>query len=58
MGDLLAAYRKGFPEVTVEMSFDDRFIDLVKEGYDVALRCTTGSPPSGLIARPLRSVPS
>jgi DNA-binding transcriptional LysR family regulator len=54
MADLLAAYRQRCPEVVVHISFDDRFVDLIEEGYDLAIRATADQPPAGLIARPLR----
>jgi DNA-binding transcriptional LysR family regulator len=40
----------------VDLSFEDRFVNLVDEGYDLALRITLSpdSLPPGLIARPLR----
>ena len=57
MVDLLAAYRQRYPEVVVDMSFDDRFVDLVADGYDLALRATADQLPAGLVARPLRSMP-
>jgi LysR family transcriptional regulator for bpeEF and oprC len=41
-----------YPEVTLSASFSDRLIDLIDEGYDVAVRL--GKPPdSRLIARQL-----
>lgn len=56
MADLLADYRSHCPEVVVDMSFEDRVVDLVEEGYDLALRVARSpnqlSP--GLIARPVR----
>jgi DNA-binding transcriptional LysR family regulator len=56
MADLLAEYRSLCPEVVVDMSFEDRVVDLVEEGYDLALRVVRSpdrlSP--GLIARPVR----
>ncbi|MFZ1905781.1 MAG: LysR family transcriptional regulator [Steroidobacteraceae bacterium] len=53
----LAEYRRRYPEVVVDISFDDRNVDLVEEGYDLAIRVASGgSLPAGLIARPLRSV--
>jgi DNA-binding transcriptional LysR family regulator len=53
----LAEYRRRYPEVVVDISFDDRDVDLVEEGYDLAIRVASGdSLPAGLIARPLRSV--
>jgi DNA-binding transcriptional LysR family regulator len=54
MVDLLASYRQRYPEVVVDMSFEDRFVDLVADGYDLALRATADPLPAGLIARPLR----
>jgi len=57
MADLLAAYRRRYPEIVVDISFEDRLVDIVEEGYDLALRATPGQPPAGLIARPLRPVP-
>jgi DNA-binding transcriptional LysR family regulator len=41
----------------VDLSFEDRFVDLIGEGYDLALRVTGDEPPAGLIARPLRPMP-
>jgi DNA-binding transcriptional LysR family regulator len=56
MADLLAEYRRRYPEVIVDISFEDRAVDLVEEGYDIAMRITadTASLPAGLIARPVR----
>jgi len=55
--DMVAEYRQRCPEVVVDYSFEDRFVDLVEEGYDLAIRATTDQPPAGLIARPLRPMP-
>jgi DNA-binding transcriptional LysR family regulator len=55
--DVIASYRKRYPEVLVDISFEDRFVDLIEEGYDLAIRATVGAPPAGLIARPLRPMP-
>jgi DNA-binding transcriptional LysR family regulator len=56
IADLLAEYRRRYPEVLVDISFEDRFVDLVEEGYDLALRIASSptSLPAGLIARPIR----
>jgi DNA-binding transcriptional LysR family regulator len=40
------------PEIRLEISSDDRFVDLVEEGFDVAIRITKLTD-SGLIARKL-----
>jgi DNA-binding transcriptional LysR family regulator len=57
VADLLAEYRRRYPEVVVDISFEDRSVDLVEEGYDVAMRITrdAASLPAGLIARPVRT---
>jgi DNA-binding transcriptional LysR family regulator len=55
--DLLAAYRQRYPEVVVDISFEDRLVDLVAEGWDLAIRSTADQLPAGLIARPLRPMP-
>jgi len=39
-----------YPQVTVDLRLEDRFVDLVDEGFDVALRITSMSD-SSLIAR-------
>jgi DNA-binding transcriptional LysR family regulator len=57
MMDLIAAYRQLYPEVVVDLSFEDRFVDLIEEGYDLAIRATTNQPSPGLIARRLRPMP-
>jgi DNA-binding transcriptional LysR family regulator len=55
--DMVATYRQRYPEVVVDLSFEDRFVDLIEEGYDLAIRATSDPPPAGLIARPLRPAP-
>jgi len=52
---LLSAYRARFPEVVLDVNLSDRVVDLVEEGFDLALRVTT-SPGSALIARPLQAM--
>jgi DNA-binding transcriptional LysR family regulator len=56
MVDLLAAYRQRYPEVVVNISFEDRIVDLVADGYDLAIRSTADQLSAGLIARHLRPV--
>jgi DNA-binding transcriptional LysR family regulator len=58
VANLLAEFRRRCPEIVLDVSFEDRLIDLVEEGYDVAMRVTAvpDSLPAGLIARPVRSI--
>lgn len=41
------------PELKVELILDDRHVDLVREGVDVALRITGEAPDSGMVYRRL-----
>ena len=50
--NVLAAYRAQQPQVTVDIRLENRRVDLVEEGYDLALRVTRDPGPS-LIVRPL-----
>ena len=52
---LLATYRARYPDVVLDVSLSDRIVDLVEEGFDLALRVTT-QPGSALIARPLVAI--
>jgi DNA-binding transcriptional LysR family regulator len=35
---MLAEFRKRYPNVRLDLSFDDRKVDLVRDGYDIAFR--------------------
>lgn len=48
----LADYMEAFPEVEVELSFSNRVVDFVEEGFDVRFR-VADLADSGLVARPL-----
>jgi DNA-binding transcriptional LysR family regulator len=57
LADALAQFRRRYPEVIVDVSFDDRCVDLVEEGLDLALRVMRGGTlPPGLIARAVRPI--
>lgn len=55
LGPLLAGFRARHPQVTLDLALSDRFVDMVEEGYDVAIRITREPSPM-LIARRLASV--
>ncbi len=48
----LTGFMRRYPELSVDLSFTDRFVDLVEEGYDVVVRIAR-LPDSALIARRL-----
>ncbi|MPW29100.1 LysR family transcriptional regulator [Agarivorans sp. B2Z047] len=50
LAEALAAFSEQHPEISIEMSMDNRFVDLLEDGFDLVIR--TGSlPDSSLIAR-------
>lgn len=55
IGRSLVDFAKANPEIRLDIELDDRFVDLVEEGYDIALRITE-LEDSGLIARKLAPV--
>ncbi len=54
--DLLVAYQQQYPGVLVDLRLENRFVDLVEEGYDMAIRATS-EPSLSLIVRPLCKMP-
>ncbi|WP_375779378.1 LysR family transcriptional regulator [Bradyrhizobium sp. ma5] len=53
---LLADYRARYPDVTLEVDLSGRLVNLVEDGFDLALR-VTASPDPGLIARTIAEAP-
>jgi DNA-binding transcriptional LysR family regulator len=53
---VLADYRARYPEVTLEVDLSGRLVNLVEEGFDLALR-VTASPDPGLIVRTIADAP-
>ena len=49
---LLADYRRRYPQVQLDLDLSGRLVNLVEEGFDLALRMTA-SLDEGLIARPV-----
>ncbi|NOR42893.1 MAG: LysR family transcriptional regulator [Gammaproteobacteria bacterium] len=48
--DHLSKFMNSFPEISLEVEFNDRMIDVVAEGYDVVIRAGQ-IPDSNLVAR-------
>lgn len=53
---VLADYQARYPEVRLDVDLSGRLVNLVEEGFDLALRAT-GAPDEALIARPITKVP-
>jgi DNA-binding transcriptional LysR family regulator len=52
IGQSLIDFLKAYPDIVLDVSLDDRFVDLVEEGFDLAIRITR-LENSTLIARRL-----
>lgn len=50
MGRLAAEFARAYPEVRLEVTTDDRAVDMVEEGYDLVIRVNP-DPDAGLIGR-------
>ncbi|CAN7738506.1 LysR family transcriptional regulator [Caballeronia sp. 15715] len=48
---VIESFLDSWPAVTAEVSFTDKFVDLVDEGFDIAVRVGEPKPDSRLIAR-------
>ena len=55
LAPLLPAYCARYPQVELDLQLSDRLVDMVEEGYDLAIRITRDPAPS-LIARHLAQV--
>ncbi|XXF79020.1 LysR family transcriptional regulator [Myxococcaceae bacterium GXIMD 01537] len=56
LGPLIAEFLAEHPAVKVDLVLDDRRVDLLEEGFDLALRIATELPDSTLVARRLGSL--
>ena len=56
LGAVIAAFMQRHPEVVVELELNDRMVDLIGEGYDMAVRIGALAD-SSLVARRIAAVP-
>lgn len=52
----VAAFGNLYPELTVELELNDRFVDVIQEGFDVAVRGSGPLPDSNLVAKKLLDI--
>lgn len=55
LGDIIAAFHRQYPAVTVEVGLSDRYVDLMEERWDMAIRIGKMAD-SSLVARKLADV--
>ncbi|MGO1070360.1 LysR family transcriptional regulator [Lysobacter sp. CA199] len=53
LADWLPAFQKRYPDLQLDLSCSDQFVDIVAEGFDVALRISAQLADTSLIARTL-----
>jgi DNA-binding transcriptional LysR family regulator len=51
--DVIPKFLERYPEVSLDLNLDDRRVNLVEDGFDIALRASDNLEDSGLIARKL-----
>ena len=52
----LPDFMREHPQIDLDLALNDRYVDIVQEGFDCALRIATQLPDSSLVARRLGSV--
>lgn len=52
----LPAFMRDHPHIELDLVLNDRYVDIVQEGFDCAIRIATRLPDSSLVARRLGSV--
>ena len=52
LGDAISDYLQRYPQVKADLTLNDRVVDIIEEGFDVALRIARQIDP-GLVARPI-----
>ena len=57
LSPLLAQFLQRYPDLHVELSLNDRFIDPIEEGFDVTLRIAHPTPMANLIVQALAPAP-
>lgn len=58
LSPMLVAFANAYPEVQVDLTLNDRKVDLVEEGFDVAVRIANKLADSTYVARKLCVVPT
>lgn len=56
LGPIVPEFLAAYPEIALDVNHNDRFIDVIEEGYDVTLRITNDLGDSRLVARKLTPI--
>jgi DNA-binding transcriptional LysR family regulator len=55
MADWLIAFKRLYPDIVLDVLFENRVVDLLREGLDISIR-VMAEPPQSLVARELGSL--
>lgn len=53
----MPSFLRRYPDIGLDVVASDHYVDMVDEGFDVALRIGRGLPDSGMVAKPLGEIP-
>ena len=56
LGEAIAHFMVRYPDIQVQMTLSDRFVDLIAEGFDVTLRISLDQPEEALISHEIAPV--
>ncbi len=56
LGDAIASFMQEYPQLKIELTLDDRFVDPIGEGYDVVLRITQQVESLSLMTHKLKEI--
>jgi DNA-binding transcriptional LysR family regulator len=56
LAEAIADFLAQYPDLQVELTLNDRFVDPIEEGFDVTIRIAEPQPTSGLLVQPLAPV--
>lgn len=51
---MITRYLDDNPEVRIDLTLGDRYVDVLEEGYDIVIRIGGDEVPAGLVAQPLQ----
>jgi DNA-binding transcriptional LysR family regulator len=57
LGTKIAEFMNRYPEIKIQLTLEDRFVDPISEGYDVVIRIGQLSQSSSLVVHPIATIP-
>ncbi len=57
VGPAIATFAARYPDLRIQLTLEDRFIDPIAEGYDAVIRIAADVPAASVVAQPLAPAP-